>query len=377
MIHPPPIGRKLSLRIFRYICTDYLITLVACAAAFQALFLIASLIDNLDDFIKHGAAVGQIVRYFILVQPDHVVNVMPMSLLMAAMYVVSSLCRNHELTALRASGLSLFQWSLPVWVVAGAFSIAHFVTTEWVAPRSRQESEQLKSRLIDPYQKRVKRGKPYLAFRNSAGMRDWFFENFAGHGISTNVMITQYRPDRSVDWDLAAREANFENGIWTFTDVVRRQFDADGYLVLGEPEIAPFLRDERLSENPESFVFLFKLRPMDELSALRVRQIVRERGDQLSRSTKAVLSTYFYFYLFSPLTCLIAVFLGVPLAVTQERGSVVRNFILALVIMATYYLLAQIAVVFGKNQYIPPVIAGGLPSLLLIGFGAWQMRRLP
>ena len=100
------------------------------------------------------------------------------------------------------------------------------------------------------------------------------------------------------------------------------------------------------------------------------------QGASLSPNTVSTLNTYFYYYLFSPFTCLIAVLLGIPLAITHERSNALGNFVKAAAVLALYYFSTEFFIVLGKNQTIPAVLAGAFPVVLFVGCGLWGARKM-
>ncbi len=369
-------GRCFSKLIFRYILGEFLIVLFACIVSFLALFLIISLVDNLEDFLKHNASVIDIVRYYILIQPENLVHILPISLIMATMYFIGNLCRNNELTAFRASGISITQSCLPITFVAIILSIFSYVNAEFLIPSGRQLSTRLKESIVDPYSKRIRQEKSYLAFRNKGKNRDWFFGDFNSQGICHEVNITQFRDDNSIDWQMYAKTAQFTESGWLFQNVILKRFDPDGYLLLAEPEHHPTYTLPVLSENPAKLSFSFGIKPLKDFTILNIFKILQSKEQKISKNTQAVLKSHLYFNIFSPLSCIIAIFLGIPMAVTQERSSNMKSFIAALSIMAMYYLLSQFFLVLGKNQLLPAGFAGTAPCIFFFSLGIWKMNRL-
>ncbi len=365
--------RVISFHIFTAILRRFLIIFALCLAAFLALFLIAAMIDDLPDFITHGAGYRDMGNYFMLLQPEQLTHVIPIALLLSAMYLFSDLSRNQELTALRAAGLSLWQISSPLWAAGMVISILYFINSEFAAPTCHGMAVNLLQAIKDPYKIRTKSFKPYLAYRNKAGRRDWYFEKFNPSGISSGINITQFRPNRTVAWELVAAAASYTESGWQFTQAVMRRFDDDGYLMIDEPIRQATLTLPDLNEYPRSFSYMYSLKPMEDLSALRIQQLLTEEDMVLPEKTRINLTTYWYYYLLRPLSCLLALVLGIPLAVVTARGNALVNFLLALALFSSYYLVTQFFLVAGKSQWLSALIANVIP---LAGYGLWGLRRM-
>ena len=368
-------NRRISSKLFKYVLGEYILIVIWCIGIFLSLFIVGLLYDELEDFLKHGSDLRLIIHYIFLLQPKFLINVIPISLLISTVYVISNLCRYNELTALRASGISVLQTGLPILCVAAAFSLLEIAITEKMAPTASQNAKQLKKELSDPYGKRRLPDESYLAFRNKRNYRDWFFEIFNADGVSNNVSVTQFRADKSVSWELTAKKAEYRDGRWHFRDLVLRRFDEEGYLLLEKPEDFDALDLPELDENPNSYSFLFRLRPLEEFSASSIYKVLSANDYSLTEQTEAILKTYFYYYLFLPFGCVLPTIIGIPLAITKERSNARFNFIIAIMILVLYYLFTQFFVVLGKNQVLPPLFATFTPVIIFMGLGVLLMKN--
>ena len=201
-------------------------------------------------------------------------------------------------------------------------------------------------------------------------------------GRSTGVLITQFRPDGFIDWELRAEAADYSDGAWTFYEARYIRFDEHGEFGVEPSKYFPSLTSPNvelglpaLSENPTRLSFLFQLRAVDGLAVPALWRILNEPAGVVSPSTRAILQTYLVYRLAFPVSCLLAVLIGVPMAVSNERESGVKSILMALGMMVIFYICAEIFLVLGKAQVIHPYIAGGLPAIAFTLAGAWNFYR--
>ena len=86
-----------------------------------------------------------------------------------------------------------------------------------------------------------------------------------------------------------------------------------------------------------------------------------------------MLRTAFWDNLFFSLSCLISVFLGIPLAAAPERTRGMRGFLAAAALLAAFYISSRLGVSLGNQGVLPPVLAAGLP---ILGFGSWGLYQI-
>ena len=109
---------RVSPLIFKYVLREFLIPLVCALAAFAFLFLVNNVFDDLPDFMSKDVPMRIVLAYFLSLQPHNLLNVIPISVLLAASFMTVMMGRNNELCAMRAAGMSLLTCALPVWIVA-------------------------------------------------------------------------------------------------------------------------------------------------------------------------------------------------------------------------------------------------------------------
>lgn len=365
--------RRHSWTLFGYIAREFLVPFLCCIGGFIALFLIADLFDTLQDFVEAQASAQSIAAYFLLKQPYNLVNVLPMSLLLSSCFMVNILGRHHEITALRASGLSVVRCFMPVWVVALLAAFLSLWLNERIAPQWNVRAEEHLDRLTAPPGRARAAVRPKLAYHHAAAGRDWLFESFAAAGEQQHVLVKQFRADRSVAWELRAAKAYHEDGTpghWVFLEGTLSRFDEDGGLPETEESFERHDAHE-LRESPEQIVN--SLRPAEELAVGEIRAMLAAQR-HLPVATRNVFRTIMWHRLSFPFSCVVAVLLGVSLSIAQE-GDALKGFAMAVGIMILYYLFSQILVLLGKAGMMPPLLAGCLPTLFFGGWGGWDLYR--
>ncbi|MFO7820656.1 MAG: LptF/LptG family permease [Lentisphaeria bacterium] len=371
--NPKKVRRKLSAILFWYFTRRFLLPLFCCLAAFCVLFLISDVLNDLEDFIEAGAPAGRIILYFLMRQPVNIVNILPMSILLAAVYMLSMLGRHGEITAVRAAGLSITTCAMPVWCFAVLAAGLQFWLNENIGPAFEARSVMLQERLSEssgavPQEKHI-----LLAFRNPATHRDWFFESFSRDRPKHGVLIKQFRQKgNGLRWELKAASAEVKHGQWVFYNGTRWHYvKGDRLPVPGKTEQFDELRLS-LEETPGKI--FTSLRPVEELSSLEMYRIVQNRP-KMPTSTRNVFWTSIWYRLMWPLSCIVAALFGVGMTIGNERSGAMIGVASALGLMVAYYLVTQIFLMLGRGGLAPPFLAAALPPTIFITWGAWQVYR--
>src|SRR5215471_18000565 len=126
--------RPIAKILFRYLVGEFLRIVALCLVAFIVVYLIADFSDRIDDFLKHQAPVGAIIRYFLVKIPLIVNEVLPIAVLAAMLLSLGGFSRHNELTAMRACGVSSAQIVAPLLGTCLALSVGIFFWNERVVP---------------------------------------------------------------------------------------------------------------------------------------------------------------------------------------------------------------------------------------------------
>ena len=365
-------GRRQSRLLFWYFTRRYMLPLLCCIAAFCVLFLIADILDDLEDFIGAGAPAGKIILYFAMRQPVNIVNVLPMSILLAAIYMLSMLGRHGELTAVRAAGLSMVRCAMPIWIAAVIGAGVQFWLNEEVGPAFQARSVVLQESLSTEGDA-APRERVLLAFRNASTNRDWFFERFSRDRPKRGILIKQFHPeDRRLVWELRAAKAEVIGGQWVFYNGVRWHYTKGDMLPIPEKTERFDKLRLPLSETP-SRIFS-SLRPVEELSSVEMLRVLKQRPD-MPRSTRNVFKTSIWYRLMWPFSCVVGALFGVGMSLGNERSGALKGVALALGLMVAYYLVIQVFLMLGRHGALPPSLAGIIPPAVFLSYGSWQVYR--
>jgi lipopolysaccharide export system permease protein len=145
--------RLLSRYLLRQLAAPFLFAL----AALTSLMLLSQIAKKFGALVGKGLPWGVIGEVFALSLPFIVAMTLPMAVLVAVLYAFSHLAADNEITAMRASGISVYQILAPV-LVWGVFMAAfNFAFVDQVLPRS---NARLRGLLID-----IGRKKPTLELR--------------------------------------------------------------------------------------------------------------------------------------------------------------------------------------------------------------------
>ena len=133
----------------RYLLRELLIPLGYCLGGFMIFWVSADLFANLRDFQGKKLAVGDIAELYLITAPETLVVILPIALLLALLYALTNHARHHEITAIRAAGVSMWRLCLPYLAVGFVATLGLFAINEFWVPASQEAAEQILARHQD------------------------------------------------------------------------------------------------------------------------------------------------------------------------------------------------------------------------------------
>ena len=130
----------------RYLLRELLVPLGYCLCGFLIFWIFSDLFNELGEFQRKKLLISDVGEYYLITTPGFLVVVLPIALLLALLYTLTTHARHHEITAIRAAGVSLWRLSAPYFACGLVASSLLFIVNEFWVPDSAEAAEQVKSR---------------------------------------------------------------------------------------------------------------------------------------------------------------------------------------------------------------------------------------
>ncbi len=403
-----------------YILREFLIKYSVLLLVFVILFILSDVYRDISDFLEANASLSEIVSYLAYKLPGNIRFILPISMLLGCMWTMATFGKNMEITAMRASGVSLFRCGGSIFLVGLIVTGVNIYFNEALVPRTEQQAEIIREEAAN----KRRFSSSLLAFRSSDRKRHWLFSKLEEGGIRENVTLKTFWSDpmireivltpeqgtvvqmvqkmfpnryeqllalppdaleaklfeelrgRKVDVYAARVDFNPETGRWRFNDGWFISYDRNDETRFEASRGTSIMHDEipfssieftDIPETPDDI--LNSIKEKDELPTWVIWDLVRRTPDMPDR-VRSIYMTVFYYRLAFPWACFLAVFLGIPLATKNERTGSLMAIITAVGIIVIYIVVAQVFLVLGKGGILNPVFAGLAPTAGFILAGA-------
>jgi LPS export ABC transporter permease LptF/LPS export ABC transporter permease LptG len=356
-----------------YLFEQFSYYLLVLLVGFVLIFEAFTLFDLLGDITRNHISVLTVLNYFRYLVPLMVYQLAPLATLVATLVTLAILAKNNEVTALKASGISMYRLVLPLLLCSCLVAGGMFLLDDTFLPYANQRQDALRDQI---------KGKPAQTYLEPA--RQWIFGE---HSKIYNYEL--FDPDRQLFGGLNvfeldpttfqirrriyATRATWEpsESAWVLTGGWVRDFDADGHVERYEPFTATSLPE--LTERPS--YFRREVRQYYQMNWRQLGQYIaslRQAGFDTAR-----LSVQWQKKFAFPLIAAIIVFLSAPFAfLTGTRGAI-GGLAVAVGIGVVYWATSALFEAMGSVGQLPPLLAGWAPDAIFGFLGVYFFLRMP
>jgi lipopolysaccharide export system permease protein len=362
--------RTLSLYLAQEILGPTFLGLVV----FTFVLLMFQLLRLTELVVTYGVSLRDVGRLIVYLLPPFFVFTVPMSFLLGVMLAFARLSADSELTALRASGVSLYQMYPVVGLLSVATALVAFVLTVHAEPWGKKS---LKQFLFELTRSKATLGyfKPHVFNTDFDDLVIYVSEIDPVRERIRGVFVRD-TTDPNDPKVVLAREGELVPNPYA-PSLVLRLVDGSIHRARGPAdayEVADFARydmglalsDRMLRDAQTTYLEM----SLGELGA-HVDALRKGGDDYALRRAWVEYHKKFAF----PCAALIFGFLGVPLAIAPVRSGRSRGFAAALAILVVYYLLFRAGETIGWRGGVHPAVVMWAPNVLLGGVGAFLFVR--
>jgi len=342
------------------------------------LFIIFTFFELIGDIIKNRTPLVTVGEYLFNLIPFILYNVTPLSTLIAVLITFGTLNRTSELTAMKATGTSLYRVVAPVIFLAAILSAGLFTFDETYLPGANRRQEALLSVIKD------KQAQTFLRPE-----RQWMSGQTTGNGEPTRIFYyLNFDSDRKVFANLTVFE--FQPGSFTLTrrifaesarwdDTVNGWVLEDGWQrTFSGPSISsyqPFTVSTFPEIHEQPGYFKKEVHQSQEMSYSELSSYI----DDLKQSGFAItpLLVQLYRKLAYPAITLIMAIIAIPFALVAGKRGSVAGLGTAIGVAIAYWIVAAIFENLGDVNSLPAVLAAWSPDLLFFIAGSYLLLRTP
>ncbi len=406
----------------RYIVTQFLQVTGFGLLAFTAIFVVIDMMENLDDFIDRDVPFTIVVQYYVYFMPEIIKLMIPVAVLLSSLFTTGRLSTFNEISAMKASGVSLYRFMLPMLIVALCISAASVYFNGWVVPYANQKKFTIARVHLNKYLESWGRYNIFIQDGPTRVVSLGFFDDKMN--TAHRVAIQDYSPeDRTrmvARYDVKEMRWDSTSSVWVLVDGTMRTFGriSSTPVAVDSSRLEASNKSARLvhptspvagsfgvlppagvdDSNHGGGIALEQLTRFDSLMFVGLHFIPseikkkQERPDEMSyydlrsfienqkRAGQQVArwQVDFYSKISFPFASFIVVLFGVPFSSLKRRSGLAVEFGLSLGICFSYLAFMKISHTFGYHGDLDPLTTAWFANIIFFIAGMvnlWRVRK--
>jgi len=355
-----------------YILQDFFLYLALIVSSFVVLLQVFTLFELLGDILRNHISPLTVGEYLLNVTPFFLYNITHLSVLLAVLVTFGLMQRANEITAIKATGVSIYRVIVPVLIAAVLLACGLFFFDQFYLPRANRRQDALRNLI---------KGKPPQTYLNPD--RKWIF------GQNSTIYYYQlFDPDRNQFGNLSAFQfdpanfqlvrrvyadrAHWEPSLqrWVCTQGWERDFRGPAIAGYHTFDVATFAY---INEQPA--YFKKEVRQSSEMNYEELRRYIRDL--QQSGFDVVRLKVQLQEKLAFPLSALVMAVLAIPFSLSAGKRGAIAGLATAVGIAVVYITLSRLSESMGNVSQLPPILAAWAPEFVFALAGGYLILRVP
>lgn len=355
-----------------YVLRDFAVNLALVLAAFLVLLLVFTIFELLGDIVRNQVSPVVVGEYLLNVSPYFLYNIAPLGILLAVLITLGLMQRSNEITAIKATGISIYRIVTPMLVACSILAVGMFFSDQFYLPYSNKRQDELRNMI---------KGKPAQTYLNPE--RKWIFGQHSNiyyyqlfdseRNEFGGVEIFQFDPATfQLKQRIYAARARWEGSVgqWVCTQGWERDFRGPAIETYRTFNVATFTA---VSEPPT--YFKKEVKQSSEMNYQELQRYIRDlqqSGFEVVR-LRVQLEKKFAF----PMVTFVMAVLAIPFSLQAGRRGALTGVAVAVAIALVYWTVSGLFEAMGNISELPPFLAAWSPDLIFALLGGYMILRVP
>jgi len=357
---------------YLYILKEILPIFLIGLMIFTFILLMDKILKLIELIVTRGVNISQILMLLLFISPSFLIFTIPMAVLLAILLAFGRLSSDSEITALKASGMSLYQLFLPVII----FSISAYLLTTFLVFYGL------------PWGNRGFKATLYLIAQTKADIEikeRVFNDAFEGLVVYVDKVPIQ---GKRMEGILIYDERDREKLITIFAregflisnpksqEVILKLVNGDIHRTEHRDNVYQKVKFDTYDlklELSKAFTTIGKKLKDKEMSLDEIKEKMeemRKKGEDITPLEVQIHKRYAF-----PFACIIFGLIGVPLGIQPRRSGRSYGFIFSILIILAYYISLTASEILAVRHTIPAFLAGWASNLLFGGLGIYLLIK--
>jgi lipopolysaccharide export system permease protein len=330
---------------------------------FLALFLFFDLVDELQvlsRFSAQGYQMQHALLFIALKTPDHIYELLPISVLIGSIFVMARLAQSSEFTILRTGGLEPTMALSALLKLGLVFSALTFFFGDYAAPWAERQAHQIKA----PFVGQLTVGQTGAWLREKQDNKQFAVNvrRFDGIAVMQDVRIHEFNDKGQLLAITTAQQAEIKSDMWLLNGVVEKS--------ISQPSASDKLQLTSLQQAQKNWpteisadMVAAALLSPDRMGTWELFRYMRHLAVNNQNAQRYEIE--FWRKIFYPLSCLVMLVLALPFAYLHFRSGQIAGHVFGGVLAGiSFSLLNNVFSFIGNLQNWQPLLTSAAPALI-------------
>ena len=339
---------------------------------FTVILLMDKILKLIELIVNRGVSFSKISMLLLFISPSFLIFTIPMAVLLGTLLSFGRLSGDSEITAFKASGVSLYQLFLPISILSviaylfTSFLVFYglpwgnrgFMATIYLIAQSKADIE-IKERVFNDVFDGL------VVYVDKVPIQGKRIEG---------VLIYDERDKEKVN-TIFAKEG-FLNSDPKSHEVVLRLLNGDIHRFETKTKVYQRMKFDTYDlklELGKTFAAMGKKLKEHEMSIDEIKEKIKKMKIKGEDTTGQEVELHKRYAI--PFACIVFGLIGVPLGILPRRSARSYGFILGIFILMTYYMSLTASEILAMKKTIPAFLAGWAPNFLFCGLGVYLLVK--
>ncbi|HXM67242.1 MAG TPA: LptF/LptG family permease [Candidatus Acidoferrum sp.] len=355
-----------------YVLRDFFVYLGMIVSTFLVLLLVFTLFELLGDILRNQTPALVVAEYLLNVAPYLLYSVAPLIMLLAVLITFGLMNRSNEITAIKATGTSIYRIVTPVLLAAALLAAGLFFADQFYLPHTNKRQEALHNQIKGkPAQTYLRPDRRWIFGQHNDIYYYQFFD--PDRDQFANLTIFQLDPASfAITQRIHAERAHWADSMnrWIYEQGWQRTLRGSAIAGYHTFDVSTF---PEISEAPS--YFKKEVKQYSEMNYEELRRYIRDL--QQSGFDVVRLRVQLNKKLSYPLITLIMAVLAVPFSLSAAKKGAVTGVAVAVGIAVVYTVVSRLFEAMGDISQLPPALAAWSPDLIFALAGAYLILKIP
>jgi LPS export ABC transporter permease LptG/LPS export ABC transporter permease LptF len=359
--------------IDRYVLTSFTFYFVLLLTSLVLMTHVYTFFELLSDIVKNKIAMPRVLTYLAFLTPKLIYDSTPVSVLVSVLITLGVLTKHNEVTAFKATGVSLYRLAIPILVASAFLSASLFAFDHYYVPQANRKQDAIRNEIKGrPVQTYLRPDRKWIFGLGSS--RIYYYKYFDPAekvmlGVNVyeldpaNFRLVRHISAERARWERTLRKWIFENG-WS------RDFTPKGERFNNFTGQATTFAE--LDEPPD--YFLKEVLQDKQMNFRQLAAYIREL--QQSGFDTIALRVQFYKKFAVPLFAAIMALISIPFAFLVGNRGAMAGVGISFGIAIAYWAISLLSEQIGNVNLLPAAVAAWSPDAVFTLAGLYFFSRM-